>query len=71
MKGNAQILNLDRKCIQFILENHELFSPEEVRIAAKRQVDFDRQYEAMVRHREMVRKYELESLLSQVRRQLG
>lgn len=40
MKGNAQLMNLDRNCIKFILENHELFSPEEVKIAAKREVEF-------------------------------
>ena len=40
--NNIEILNLNRDKIKFILENHNLFDADQVKLAAKREVIFSR-----------------------------
>lgn len=42
MSANANISQMNRKSIQFILNNHELFSSEDVQAAARKEVYFKR-----------------------------
>ena len=41
--NNIEILNLSRDKIQFLLENHNLFYVDQVKLAAKREVIFSRE----------------------------